>query len=335
MARSATSRQHRRFGSGSKLLRRPTAAWLATVAILLAAAACDSDPTETNTTSSGTGGALPDPVPLSIVTWNVQNFVNAVHDSDVSQEEIDPGWPAHRAAVGKVLRSIDASIGTDILVLQEVEHEAVLHELNDLELDSVYSHIRVIDGNDPRGIDVGVMSKVALDPIISHKDESFPELSNANGPTYRYARDCLEMHLTFNGRPLVLLGVHYKAKQNDDPQKRLAEAQHTRGIADAITAAAPNAGVLILGDFNDLPGSPPYEATVGQEPDIYRNAAEAVAAADRWTFEYQGAKELVDQQMLNGLFHDRLDPAAVRILHGPEAQAASDHAPFIATYGVN
>ncbi|RLB54360.1 MAG: hypothetical protein DRI90_20290, partial [Deltaproteobacteria bacterium] len=140
---------------------------------------------------------------------------------------------------------------------------------------------------------------------------------------------------TFNGRPLVLLGVHYKAKQNDDPHKRLAEAQHTREIADSITEAAPNTGILILGDFNDLPGSPPYVATVGEEPNRYRNAADDVPEADRWTFEYQGAFELVDQQMLNGLLHDRLDPTSVRILHGPEAEAASDHAPLVATYLVN
>ncbi|MBW2456247.1 MAG: endonuclease/exonuclease/phosphatase family protein [Deltaproteobacteria bacterium] len=305
------------------------------LAVLLVTAACDSDPGETHTTTSSSGGtggtALPTPEPLTIVTWNVRNFVNAVEDSDATMETVDPGWVSHRGAVGAVLRSIDA----DVLVLQEVEHEAVLNELNDEELDGDYDHIRVIDANDPRGIDVGVMSKIALDQVTTHQDEQFPELSDPNGPTYRYARDCLEMHLTFNGRPLALLGVHYKAKQNDDPQKRLAEAQHTRGIADDITAAAPSTGILVLGDFNDLPDSPAYLATVGDEPDLYRNAADAVAQADRWTFEYQGAHELVDQQMANGLLHDRLDGPSVRILHSPEAEAASDHAPLIATYLVN
>lgn len=319
------------------LRRRLRFGWLGpcALAVLLVTAACDSDPGETDTTTSsggGTGGtALPNPEPLTIVTWNLRNFVNAVEDSDATMETVDPGWVSHRGAVGAVLRSI----GADMLVLQEVEHEAVLNELNDEELDGDYDHIRVIDANDPRGIDVGVMSKIALDQVITHQDELFPELSDPDGPKYRYARDCLEMRLTFNGRPLALLGVHYKAKQNDDPQKRLAEAQHTRGIADGISAAAPSTGILILGDFNDLPDSPPYLATVGEEPDRYRNAADEVAQADRWTFEYQNAHELVDQQMVNGLLHDRLDGPSVRILHSPEAEAASDHAPLIATYLVN
>ncbi len=322
---------------GASTRRPPRGAWLSAcaLAVLLATAACDSDPGENQTTTSSGGGAggmvLPDPEPLTVLTWNLQNFVNADYDSDASMETVDPGWVSHRGAVGAVLRSLDI----DVLVLQEVEHEAVLNELNDEELDGAYDHIRVIDANDPRGIDVGVMSKIALDQVITHQDELFAELSDLDGPKYRYARDCLEMRLTFNGRPLALLGVHYKAKQNDDPQKRLAEAQHTRGIADGITAAAPQTGILILGDFNDLPDSPPYLATVGQEPDLYQNAADAVAPADRWTFEYQNAHELVDQQMVNGLLHQRLDEASVRILHSPEAEAASDHAPLIATYLVN
>ncbi len=332
MVSSNTPRWRLTTGSPTKRLPRRVPAWFCIVALLAVAAACNSDPAETQTTSSsGVGGTIPDPVPLSIVTWNLRNFVNADQDSDAPFEEIDPGWTQHRAMVGAVLRSIDA----DILVLQEVEHEAVLGELNDQELDNAYPHVRVIDANDPRGIDVGVMSKIALDQVITHRDDSFPELSNTQGPSYHYARDCLEIHLTFNGRPLALLGVHYKAKQDDDPLKRLAEAQHTRGIADGIFEAGPNTGILILGDFNDVPGSPPYAVTVGQEPDVYRNAAEEVEGADRWTFEYQNTHELVDQQMSNGLLHDRLDPTSVQILHGPEAQAASDHAPLIATYHVN
>ena len=195
----------------ASLRQRPQAAWLGrralgvcALAILLVLSACDSDSTETNNTTSSSGGGaggavLPDPEPLTIVTWNLRNFVNEVNDSDAPMEEVDPGWPSHRSAVGAVLRAIDA----DILVLQEVEHEPVLNELNDDELDGAYDHIRVIDANDPRGIDVGVMSKVALDQVITHQDDTFPELSNQTGPTYRYARDCLEMHLTFNGRPLA------------------------------------------------------------------------------------------------------------------------------------
>jgi endonuclease/exonuclease/phosphatase family metal-dependent hydrolase len=194
--------------------------------------------------------------------------------------------------------------------------------------------LRLRGTNDPRGIDVGILSKYPLGEVVSHRDDDFSK-EGTTTPTYQYARDALEVHLTFNGRPIVLFGVHYKAKDNDDPDKRLAEAQHTRALADAITATSPGTGILILGDFNDTPGSPPYQATVGSGDDSYRNAAENVAQADRWTFDYQGSLELVDQQMGNPLLTERLVPTSVRILHEPEVDPASDHYPLIATYLIN
>jgi endonuclease/exonuclease/phosphatase family metal-dependent hydrolase len=177
-----------------------------------------------------------------------------------------------------------------------------------------------------------VLSKIPIDQVVSHQDDQFQ--ANGTGATYRFSRDAPEIHITFNGRQLVLIGTHLKAKQDDDPQKRLAEAQRTRAIADALVAENPARGVIMLGDFNDLPGSPPYVAALGSEP-AYVNAAEVVASADRWTYEYQGNQELVDHQMASPLIGEMLDVGSVRILHSPEVDAASDHAPVIATYNVN
>jgi endonuclease/exonuclease/phosphatase family metal-dependent hydrolase len=314
--------------------------WLWTLPIALALVACrepedDGVGGSSSASTTGSGGAggvpLPDPVALSVVNWNLQNFVNhLIDDPEATQEQIDSGWATHRQNVGAVLRSLDA----DLLVLQEVEHQGVLDELNQLELDGRYQQVHVIDANDPRGIDVGVMSKVALDKLVTHKDDSFT-LEGTTSPGYRYARDCLEVHLVHNGRPIVLLGVHYRSKNApDDPDKRLAEAQRTRAIADAITQGAPATALLILGDFNDVPGSPPYEWTLGSAPDRYQNAADHVPEAERWTFDYNGTLELVDQQMANPRMAELLATASVSIPQSPEVSAASDHNPIKATYMV-
>jgi endonuclease/exonuclease/phosphatase family metal-dependent hydrolase len=212
-----------------------------------------------------------------------------------------------------------------------VETEALLHDLNDSELDGRYSEVILVDGNDPRGIDVGVLSKLAFESVESHKDDLFSALGT-NQPKYTYARDALELQLVFNGRTIVLFGVHFKAKENDDPQKRLAEAQHTRGLADTVTANDPATAILVLGDYNDTPGSPPCDAVVGEDPDVYVDSADQVAEADRWTFDFQGSHELVDHQMASPLLAGMRDKVAIQ--HGPEAAAASDHAPIIATYQI-
>jgi endonuclease/exonuclease/phosphatase family metal-dependent hydrolase len=279
--------------------------------------------------SGGTGGAeLPDPLPLTIATWNVKNFYNDVLDDDADFEEVDPNYAQHRAAIGLVLASLEA----DIVMFQEVEHDGVLIDLDAVELDGAYPHVAHVDGNDPRGVDVALLSKLPIDAVVSHRHETFPK-QGTNAPLYKFARDVLEVHFTFNGRPLVLLGVHFKAKNDDDPDKRLAEAQRTRAIADQLRADDPERAVLVLGDFNDLPGSEPYLAVVGPASDAFANAADLVSTADRFTFVFNGNEELVDHQMMAPRLTTLLESAT--ILHAAEVDAASDHAPLVATYQIH
>jgi endonuclease/exonuclease/phosphatase family metal-dependent hydrolase len=261
----------------------------------------------------------------------VKNFLNNKDDSAASQELIVSAaeYAAHRGEIGKVI----AAMNPDIAVLQEVENVAVLEDLVATELGGAYPAIAVVDGNDVRAIDVGVISKVPFTSIVSHKDDSFA-LQGTQGPEYRYARDCLEIHIDYNGREVVLLGVHFKAKDADPSSaiKRLAEAQHTRALADALFAEDGERAIAVLGDFNDTPGSPPHLAVLGEGDTQYKAAVDHVPAADRWTYNYQGKLELIDHQMSNARLAAMLDPASVVIRHEADAKAASDHAPMMATY---
>ncbi|MDI3290865.1 endonuclease/exonuclease/phosphatase family protein [Polyangium sp. 15x6] len=282
--------------------------------------------------AGGSGGGAPkDPMPLRVVNWNVRNYLNDKNDSAAVDEVVrtTAQYVAHRKEIGVVLSAIDA----DVVVLQEVENEASLSDLVQNELGGKYTSIGIVDGNDPRGIDIAILSKLPIDQVVSHKDEQFP-LNGTVGPTYRFSRDCPEYHLTYNGRKIVLLGVHFKAKEDDNPNKRLAEAQRTRAIANALVKEDPSRAVLVLGDFNDTPGSPPHLAVMGEGDGTYTNAPDFVPTNDRWTYDYQGTLELVDHQMSNPLLAGMLDQASVTIRHGDDVDAATDHAPVVATYGV-
>jgi endonuclease/exonuclease/phosphatase family metal-dependent hydrolase len=308
--------------------------WLTVLGFAAAVMACRSNETTTddptpqggNGGTGGEGGTRPDPLPLTVLNWNVHNLIDD-DDDGAMFETFDPNWQEHVMEVADVLRDLDP----DIAVLQEVEHLELLTTLSNV-IDNGYEHIVLIDANDPRGIDVGVLSKVPLGEVVSHQNDQFQ--ANGSGQKYYFSRDAIEVHLTFNTRDIVLLGVHFKAKDDDDPQKRLAEAQRTRAIADALIEADPERGVIMLGDFNDTPASPPYDATLGTSPEFV-NAPDSVATDDRWTYNYQGNLELVDHQMASPLLGEMLDEGSVRIDHSSAADAASDHAPIIATYDVN
>lgn len=277
-----------------------------------------------STSTSGEGAGSP----LVVVNWNVRNMFDTDQDS-TSDDELVPTQAEYDAkldAVAAVLRELDP----DVAVLQEVENQVVLRDLAD-RVGPDYVDARLLDGNDFRGIDVGAFSKIPFDTVVSHKDDSF---SLPGGAPKTFTRDCPEFHLTHAGRKVILLGVHFRSKGgDDDPDRRLAEAYRSRQIADELAGANPEAGIAILGDYNDLPGSDPVELIRTSEP-AFLSAGDSVPEADRWTFNYQGTLELIDYQMSNPVMAEWLDTTSVVILHGANIEAASDHSPLKATYMV-
>jgi len=328
---------------------RPPLSALFTAALLLVTA-CAQDGTTSASSSGdgggasgtatgsggggGSGGSLPAPMPLSILNWNTHNFFDTKKNSPDSSETILSlaNYTGKRQAIGAALKDLNA----DIVVLAEVENKALLDDLNTTELGGAYLQTILFEGNDLRGIDVGMLTKLAPDSVVSHKDDVFVK-AGTNGPQYHYSRDCLEVHFTFNQRKIIVLGVHFKAKATpDDPDKRLAEGQHTRKLADDLQAKEPGAGIVILGDFNDTPGSEPYAAVLGAAPNLFVDSADSAPELQRYSYDYMGKLELIDHQMANPRLAALLDPAQVLLVHGKGiddgSKFASDHAPIKATY---
>src|SRR5690606_20707437 len=135
-----------------------------------------------------------------------------------------------------------------------------------------------------------------------------------------------------------LLGVHFKAKSNDDPDKRLAEAQHTRLIADSLVAEYPDAALVILGDFNDFPGSPPIDALDDSDAGRFISAARQLPASDAWSVDgFSGSGVVLhDDLIVNPLLGGYYVNGSADIIHDDEISAGladlSDHAPVAASY---
>jgi len=281
--------------------------------------------------SAGTGG-------LRILNWNTRNFFNDQTDDPSGLD--GPGESglvstSEYLAKRKIVADVIHGMGPDIAVLQEIENEKVLDHLK-LELEALgskYPHSVLIPTYDIR--EIAILSKVPIESSKTHQDEEFVA-PGTFAPEYQYTRDCLEAHMSWNGRKLVILGVHFRSKfAPDDPQKRFAEAAHTRKIADGIAAGDPEAGIVILGDFNDVPGSDAYNAVIGQGAGAYTNASVlALPESSRWTYKYMGMLETIDQQMSNPILAGMLDEASIKISHSALAEDASDHAPVIATYDI-
>lgn len=275
------------------------------------------------------------PQPVKVMTWNVHNFYNDVRDSfEVAAADeivLTPGeYQAKLAAVAKVVSSVQP----DVLVMQEVENQAVIDDLGNLL--GGYPNRHITQGNDPRGIDIAVLSQLPLQIGPSHKNEFFKASSDPT-KTFVFARDVLEAHFNINQRHFVLLGIHYKAQDGDQTSdlKRVAEAEQTRQILTGIHFNDSQSAIVVLGDFNDVPGSAPLNALMGTSDLLLTSATAGIPAGERYSVTFGGNLQLFDDQLSDPNATPLLDAASVTILHGADVNAASDHDPVIATYQVH
>lgn len=92
---------------------------------------------------------------------------------------------------GRVINEVKA----DVLCLVEVESRPVLRRFNDTILkEAPYPHAMLIDGNDERGIDVGLLCRRPVRDMRSHVDDLDPV---TRWPVF--SRNCAEFEIDIPG----------------------------------------------------------------------------------------------------------------------------------------
>lgn len=263
-----------------------------------------------------------EPTALRVITWNVENLFDDRNDPETNDDILTTAQlNAKITAISRVLLSVDA----DVVVLQEVENLSVLDRLNAAIPSLGYTERDLRDGFDGRGIDVAFLARTPVTNVVSHVGEWFPGASGDE--TYSFTRDALEIFTTPGGHPITIMNVHFRSQLDGGDDRRLAEALQARRIADRrLTLGIER--MLIIGDINDQPGSDVYDAIVAG--DGFVDLTLRVPSADRWTFVFRGAREQLDYAFANPALVDEV--ANIRILHGPEVDAASDHQPVIVDF---
>jgi endonuclease/exonuclease/phosphatase family metal-dependent hydrolase len=258
---------------------------------------------------------------LRFATWNVHDLFDEVdrttqpgdQDTVPSSAEVE----AKLARVARVLARADA----DVVILEEVEDEPLLARLAaaaPLAAMGYAAHLR--DGFDPRGIDVGVLSRVPVAAYVHHLADRTPDGARL------WSRDCVEVHLDAGGRPVVLLGNHLVSRLDPaaDP-RRAAQAAGVRSIADAVGAADPTALVVVLGDLNDLPDSAALAPLLSDG--AFADLGAELSPEAAWTWSGGGARERIDYALVPS--GDAAAVGRVEVLAGDDVAAASDHRPMV------
>lgn len=159
--------------------------------------------------------------------------------------------------IARVIYDIDA----DLICLVEVENRPLLKLFHDDLLFKKflkpagkpgYNSLIIVDGNDPRGIDVAIMSRLPIGWIRSHVNEQ----TKYDGRfVATFSRDCLEAQVELpNKKMLYLMANHFKSMgycTNDDPKcNRRREGQAAR-VAQLVREHDPQKEfVVVAGDLN-------------------------------------------------------------------------------------
>jgi len=180
------------------------------------------------------------------------------------------GWveaktePVNEVAIDNTARVI-RDVNADILAVIEADNRIALGRFSENVLRRIqpvgvaYDHVLLIDGNDERGIDVGLLTRTGF--RIRHIRTHIYDTDPAGGLIF--SRDCPEYAVeTPAGEVVWFLPNHFKSKFGGDNAqsraRRTAQATRTAEIYDELRASGENL-VVVLGDFNDTPDSPPLQ----------------------------------------------------------------------------
>jgi predicted extracellular nuclease len=260
-----------------------------------------------------------------VATFNVRRFFDTVCESgtcstdDYEEQPPTAAFETRATQLADAIRRLDA----DVISLQEIETQAcldaVLARLTDVMPYGALGEIHSV-----ASVDVAILSKTPLEKVTGHRDTH--PLPLPDGSLTLFSRELLEVQVRArNGTKVVLFAAHFKSKADDDPARRLAEAQVSSQVVNALAATEPSALVLLGGDLNDTPGSPPLNALV-VDGGLTR-VADDLPVADQSTYRFQGSGQAIDHLLLvpNAAAASRT-PMSSRVWRDSTGWGGSDHA---------
>ncbi|CAN5710695.1 hypothetical protein BH11MYX2_BH11MYX2_00370 [soil metagenome] len=231
---------------------------------------------------------------LRVATFNVRRFFDTVCDSgtcgDGAYEELPTPeeFDARAVQIAQAIRLMD----TDVIAVEEVESQACLDALI-ANLGDVVPYGVLGETGFAASVDVGILSRTPIETAVGHQEA----LALPDGRVTSFARELLEVHThASDGTNLIMFAAHFKSKSSDDPARRLAEAQASARIINDVAVQSSDALVILGGDLNDTPGSPPLNALVvdGQ----LTRVADDIPVDAQATYRYHDHGEVIDHLIL-------------------------------------
>ena len=272
---------------------------------------------------------------MKIMTFNVENLFDTQHDSLKNDMEYLPDselkWTNKRFQdkLHEVMQVIVGVGGEELPLLVglcEVENDYVLKAMTQTDpYDQLgYDYVHY-EGPDVRGIDVA---------LLYQKDKFTPLASRpipVSLPNGQETRDLLYTCGTLSDSTMLhIIQVHFPSRREGalaSEPNRIAAAKAVRKVVEGIQAVDQQAGIIIMGDFNDNPSDKapsttlaalPYVASGFEDMMLYNLCWDGNGFDDReiGSYFHDGDWDMLDQIIVSGaLLNGNL---SVRIL--PDAE---------------
>jgi len=256
---------------------------------------------------------------LKIVWWNVKNFFDTTDDTDKDDTILTKEqYETKLFQISQKLNYFKA----DIVGLCEVEN---INILKDIAKKTNYPFYYLEEGNDPRGIDVCILSKYILN-YSTNKDMPTPYLENKS---YKFSRDCPVVYLNIDNIELYILLTHLKSKLKDDDKSDKKRSAQVFGILDIISDIYNNSknepNLILMGDFNSYRYSEPMNILEKSGLVIlnYFHKKNQI-----FTTKFNGKKEDIDYILFNKKMFEKSKINQFKVFNDKNYEAISDHFPI-------
>jgi len=208
-----------------------------------------------------------------------------------------------RENTAKVIKEVKPHIAC----LVEADHRLALKSFDSHLSNNRFKYEMLIDGNDRRGIDVGIMSKYIFGNIKTH-------MFAKAGTSQIFSRDCLEIEVIINDNTSIYFLInHFKSKGYDaDGQSDFKRERQARTVKEILNNYnLDNDYVIVAGDLNDTPDSDPLKPLTNIRK--LHDVLELQFGNDmskRWTYHYNNFVQ-IDYLMVSEALKNKFIDAGV------------------------
>ena len=261
--------------------------------------------------------------PLTLVELNCENLFDCKHDTLKQDDDWTPAsvrhWTPPRYwhklnGIAQVIISSTVSDGDprlpDLVALVEVENDSVLHQLTRRSLlrNAGYQYL-MTESPDVRGIDVALLYQP-----FTFRPLCYDMLRVIPLPSMRPTRDILYVQgETLRGDTLHVFVVHAPSRFGGErptrPNRRLV-ADRLLHAVDSIRGLAPDAHIVVAGDFNDDADAPALRYLEEHGLSNLSRHAKGTHGA-KGTYRYQGRWQSIDHVLATASLAAKADTVFV------------------------